>query len=149
MNLDQETIPAVSGKYARDGRSTKTDELGMRPMQERAHERRGKRMGFTGDWPGLVEEAIFALETDQPIYLAGGFGGVTLPRIWSGRSVSMIAIGFRDFPTRRPRSRVGPMAWKDSPGFARNGAGNCRITASPIWRTANSRPRTGRARSRR
>nr|VFJ65768.1 MAG: hypothetical protein BECKDK2373B_GA0170837_115316 [Candidatus Kentron sp. DK] len=36
-------------------------------------------MGFTGDWPGLVEEAIFALEADQPIYLAGGFGGVTLP----------------------------------------------------------------------
>nr|VFJ53004.1 MAG: hypothetical protein BECKFM1743A_GA0114220_101094 [Candidatus Kentron sp. FM]VFJ53301.1 MAG: hypothetical protein BECKFM1743C_GA0114222_101224 [Candidatus Kentron sp. FM]VFK09787.1 MAG: hypothetical protein BECKFM1743B_GA0114221_101154 [Candidatus Kentron sp. FM] len=41
----------------------------------------GKRTGFTGDWPGLVEEAIFALETDQPIYLAGGYGGVTLDMV--------------------------------------------------------------------
>nr|VFK57919.1 MAG: hypothetical protein BECKTUN1418D_GA0071000_107116 [Candidatus Kentron sp. TUN] len=41
----------------------------------------GKRTGFTGDWPGLVEEAVFALEADQPIYLAGGFGGMTLDMI--------------------------------------------------------------------
>ena len=41
----------------------------------------GKRTDFTGDWPGLVEEAIFALEADQPIYLARGFGGVTLDMV--------------------------------------------------------------------
>nr|VFJ56016.1 MAG: hypothetical protein BECKFW1821B_GA0114236_102522 [Candidatus Kentron sp. FW] len=41
----------------------------------------GKRTGFTGDWPGLVEEAVFALEADQPIYLAGGYGGVTLDMV--------------------------------------------------------------------
>lgn len=38
----------------------------------------GKREEFQGDLPGLVEEALFALEAGQPIYLAGGFGGVTL-----------------------------------------------------------------------
>ena len=38
----------------------------------------GKREGFQGDFPGLVEEAIFALKADQPVYLAGGFGGVTM-----------------------------------------------------------------------
>lgn len=38
----------------------------------------GRREGFQGDLPGLVEEAILALETGQPVYLAGGFGGVTL-----------------------------------------------------------------------
>lgn len=38
----------------------------------------GKREGFQGALPGLVEEAVIALEHAQPIYLAGGFGGVTL-----------------------------------------------------------------------
>nr|VFJ87078.1 MAG: hypothetical protein BECKH772A_GA0070896_1000222 [Candidatus Kentron sp. H]VFJ88725.1 MAG: hypothetical protein BECKH772B_GA0070898_1000218 [Candidatus Kentron sp. H]VFJ94996.1 MAG: hypothetical protein BECKH772C_GA0070978_1000169 [Candidatus Kentron sp. H] len=41
----------------------------------------GKRTDFTGDWPGLVEEAILALEENQPIYLAGGYGGVTLDMV--------------------------------------------------------------------
>lgn len=38
----------------------------------------GKREGFQGDLPGLVEEAVIALEAKQPVYLAGGFGGVTM-----------------------------------------------------------------------
>ena len=38
----------------------------------------GKREGFEGSMPGLVEEAIFAMKRKQPIYLAGGFGGVTM-----------------------------------------------------------------------
>jgi hypothetical protein len=38
----------------------------------------GKRAGFQGRYPGLMEEALFALEAEQPVYLAGGFGGVTL-----------------------------------------------------------------------
>ena len=38
----------------------------------------GRHEGFQGDLPGLVEEAIIALEVGQPIYLAGGFGGVTI-----------------------------------------------------------------------
>lgn len=38
----------------------------------------GRREGFQGDLPGLVEEAIIALEVGQPIYLAGGFAGVTV-----------------------------------------------------------------------
>jgi hypothetical protein len=37
----------------------------------------GKRAGFQGDLPGIIEEAIFALDAKQPIYLAGGFGGAT------------------------------------------------------------------------
>lgn len=37
----------------------------------------GKREGFQGYIPGLIEEALLALESNQPIYLAGGFGGVT------------------------------------------------------------------------
>lgn len=38
----------------------------------------GQRQGFQGDLPGLVEEAVIALKAQQPVYLAGGFGGVTM-----------------------------------------------------------------------
>nr|VFJ65717.1 MAG: hypothetical protein BECKDK2373B_GA0170837_11539 [Candidatus Kentron sp. DK] len=31
--------------------------------------------------PSLVEAAVFALEAEQPIYLAGGYGGVTLDMV--------------------------------------------------------------------
>ena len=37
------TIPSVSVSYARNGTATKSNELGMRPMQERAFERRGEQ----------------------------------------------------------------------------------------------------------
>ena len=36
-------IPSVSVSYARNGSSTKTNALGMRPMQERAYEKRGEQ----------------------------------------------------------------------------------------------------------
>lgn len=38
----------------------------------------GKRDGFQGVMPGLLEEALITIEAQQPLYLAGGFGGVTL-----------------------------------------------------------------------
>jgi hypothetical protein len=38
----------------------------------------GKRHGFQGEFPGILEEALITLEAKQPLYLAGGFGGVTL-----------------------------------------------------------------------
>ena len=38
----------------------------------------GKREGFQGNMPGLVEEAVNALEARQPVYFVGGFGGVIL-----------------------------------------------------------------------
>jgi superfamily II DNA or RNA helicase len=40
---DKGAIPSVSVSYARTGRSTKANELGMRPMQERAYDRRGEQ----------------------------------------------------------------------------------------------------------
>ena len=36
------SIPSVSVKYAQDGNSTKSNALGMRPMQERAYQKRGE-----------------------------------------------------------------------------------------------------------
>ena len=38
-----QSIPSVSVSYARNGQSTRANELGMRPMQERAYERRGEQ----------------------------------------------------------------------------------------------------------
>ena len=37
------TIPSVSVNYAANGSSTKSNELGMRPMQERAYDKRGEQ----------------------------------------------------------------------------------------------------------
>jgi hypothetical protein len=37
---DQRAIPSVSVKYAANGSSTKSNELGMRAIQERAYEKR-------------------------------------------------------------------------------------------------------------
>jgi len=37
----------------------------------------GKERDYKGEMPGIVEEALLAIEADQPLYLAGGFGGAT------------------------------------------------------------------------
>jgi hypothetical protein len=39
----KKSLPSVSVSYARNGSSTKANALGMRPMQERAYERRGEQ----------------------------------------------------------------------------------------------------------
>src|SRR3974390_3468515 len=43
MTDDRKTIPSVSVSYACNGSSTKANALGMRPMQERAYEKRGEQ----------------------------------------------------------------------------------------------------------
>jgi hypothetical protein len=35
----------------------------------------GKERDFKGEMPGVLEEALLAIEAGQPLYLAGGFGG--------------------------------------------------------------------------
>ena len=43
MKRESKSIPSVSVSYARNGSSTKANALGMRPMQERAYEKRGEQ----------------------------------------------------------------------------------------------------------
>ena len=43
MTTTGKSIPSVSVTYARNGASTRSNELGMRPMQERAWEKRGEQ----------------------------------------------------------------------------------------------------------
>lgn len=42
MSQAKQNIPSVAVTYSGDGRSTRPNELGMRPMQERAYQRRGE-----------------------------------------------------------------------------------------------------------
>ena len=43
MIKNNKTVPSVSVTYARNGSSTRSNELGMRPMQERAYDKRGEQ----------------------------------------------------------------------------------------------------------
>src|SRR6476659_517073 len=43
MKPEAKSVPSVSVSYARNGSSTRANALGMRPMQERAYERRGEQ----------------------------------------------------------------------------------------------------------
>lgn len=43
MTDGNKTVPSISVSYAQSGASTKSNALGMRPMQERAYERRGEQ----------------------------------------------------------------------------------------------------------
>src|SRR6202789_499040 len=43
MRPDAKAVPSVSVFYARNGSSTKSNAMGMRPMQERAYEKRGEQ----------------------------------------------------------------------------------------------------------
>lgn len=38
----------------------------------------GKRTGFQGRYPGVLEEALLSIKAGRPLFLAGGFGGMTL-----------------------------------------------------------------------
>ena len=44
MTDKMKSVPSVSVSYARNGSSTKANAIGMRPMQERAYEKRGEAM---------------------------------------------------------------------------------------------------------
>ncbi|MGJ8628774.1 MAG: hypothetical protein ACSHXB_17570 [Sulfitobacter sp.] len=41
----------------------------------------GKRTGFLGRYPGIIEEVIASVEAGKPLYLVGGFGGATMDAI--------------------------------------------------------------------
>jgi hypothetical protein len=43
VTIEKKTVPSVSVSYARNGSSNKANALGMRPMQERAYEKRGEQ----------------------------------------------------------------------------------------------------------
>ncbi|MFT4161869.1 DEAD/DEAH box helicase [Shinella sp.] len=43
MSIEKKSVPSVSVSYARNGSTTKANAFGMRPMQERAYDKRGEQ----------------------------------------------------------------------------------------------------------
>jgi len=82
----------------------------------------GKRSGFQGEVPGLMEEALLAVAAEQPIYLAGGFGGVTADIIR--------ALGVDDGSWLPPDASAEPPDPRWEAGYARLVA----HTTRPRWR---------------
>ena len=52
MSHEKKAVPSVSVSYARAGNSAKANALGMRPMQERAYEKRGEQYLLIKSPPG-------------------------------------------------------------------------------------------------
>ena len=71
MMSERIVVPSVSVSYASNGSSTKSDALGMRPMQERAFEKRGEQYKF-------YNQGLRHVGSPQ-IYLDGRSGPCLLP----------------------------------------------------------------------
>lgn len=73
----REDHPAPSAPLDADERSSAYS--GLRRHMVEATDARvlvgGQLRGFKGAMPGVIEEALLAVEHEQPLYLAGGFGG--------------------------------------------------------------------------
>jgi hypothetical protein len=75
--VDWRTLPQSAVPLADDDRVAAYSGL-RRHMADRIDGRvlvGGKLRGYVGAIPGVIEEALLAVERSQPIYLAGGFGG--------------------------------------------------------------------------
>ena len=69
-----ETIedPQLISKSLKSMRNYMTDEINGRVLIG------GKREQYQGEIPGIIEEVILSIKREQPVYLVGGFGGVTM-----------------------------------------------------------------------
>jgi len=43
FDMTEKSVPSISVSYAQSGKSTKSNELGMRPMQEQVYGKRGEQ----------------------------------------------------------------------------------------------------------
>lgn len=82
----------------------------------------GKRRGFQGEIPGLMEEAFLAMAARQPLYLAGGYGGVTMD--------IARALGIDDGVWMPPETGAPP----EDPRFTEGQARLSALTQAPDWR---------------
>jgi hypothetical protein len=55
----------------------------------------GRRDGFQGAMPGVIEETLLAVEAGQPLFLAGGFGGAAYD------AAAELGLGVEDWPQMR------------------------------------------------
>lgn len=78
----------------------------------------GKVAGYKGSMPGVAEEVLLSLESRQPVFLIGGFGGCAGDVAWT--------LGLSDSPTgslagSRPTGADGRLFERYGPDNLRNG----------------------------
>ena len=81
------SIPSVSVSYARNGSSTRANELGMRPMQERAYAKRGEQYLLIKSPP--ASGIVCALGQDGHGYVLEDASGRFSPIEWARRAVAL------------------------------------------------------------
>ena len=72
----------------------------------------GRRSGFQGAMPGVIEEALLAVEAKQPIFLAAGFGGATAD------AARTLGVPFAEWP----QVDIGQAPWLEQLELAARGA---------------------------
>lgn len=66
----------------------------------------GKCFGYKGKYPGILEEALMAIEMQKPLYVLGGFGGAS-------KQIALAILG-KDAPAFEMGCQV---SHKDNPGY--------------------------------
>lgn len=85
LDLDGRSIDPATGRepgpQAVDADEARASLTAMRQFMTDETQARiligGRRSGYQGAMPGLLEEARSGIEARRPLYLAGGFGGIT------------------------------------------------------------------------
>ncbi len=65
----------------------------------------GKITGFSGFYPGVLEEVYLAMKSDKPIYLIGGFGGMTrkIIDLLHGKDIEELTFEYQKVHTEKLR----------------------------------------------
>lgn len=66
----------------------------------------GKITGFSGFYPGVLEEVYLAIKSDKPIYLIGGFGGISkkIIDLLHGNDVKELTFEYQKVHTEKLRT---------------------------------------------
>jgi hypothetical protein len=108
-------IPSVSVTYARNGSSTKANALGMRPMQERAYQKRGEQYPLIKS-PGLRAKAdnrLYLRSEDGETYsrcrsFGSRYGEIYVLRTWLSALTASAPLMRAARAAARKRSRSPP-----------------------------------------
>jgi hypothetical protein len=95
MTIEQKSVPSVSVSYARNGSSTKANAFGMRPMQERAYEKRGEQYLLIKSPPASGKSrALMFVALDK---LQNPDGHFKIPHLWPPKLLQAGRANYRCF----------------------------------------------------
>lgn len=114
-----QTVPSVSVSYAQNGRSTKANELGMRPMQERVFERRGEQYLLIKSPPASGKSrALMFIALDKLAHQSIKQAIIVVPEKSIGSSFTMSRLAATVSGQTGMWSRVGTCAMRPAPTTA-------------------------------